>query len=70
MIKKQAEQEIYRVYVADSLRMIAMNTANLVAGSYPQDRFYDITRPKKIETRTEKEIIAHVLAHGWGGEVK
>lgn len=71
MIKKQAENELYNIYVTDALRMICENTANLAAanaaaGTYPNERYATLILPQKQETRTEEEIIAHVRERGWG----
>jgi hypothetical protein len=46
------------------------NTAKLTGGNYIELRFFDVLNPKKEETRTEQEIIDHVLSRGWGGEKK
>ena len=66
LLKKQATDEIYRVYITDALRLMCENTANCVSGRYPQERYYDLVRPRKVETRTEEEIIADVFERGWG----
>ena len=66
LIKKQAENELYNIYVTDALRMICENTANFVGGRYPNERYAALILPQKQETRTEEEIIAHVRKRGWG----
>lgn len=69
-LKRMTEEEAYRYYTADALRIVCENTAKLTGGNYIELRFFDILNPKKEETRTEQEIIDHVLSRGWGGEKK
>ena len=65
-LKKMFEEEVYRVYTTDALRVMCENTAKMVAGKYIENRYLDIVTPKKEDTRTEQEIIDHVLSRGWG----
>ena len=58
--KDRQDRLVYRVYVTDALRIIAENTAKNVGGSYLQARYADFAIPKKEETRTSDEIIAHM----------
>ena len=69
LLQRQDIEDAYRIYVTDTLRYIAANTANFGGGSYPEVRYYDLVRPEKEETRTEAEIIAQVKK-AWGGEEK
>lgn len=46
------------MYITDTLKCIAENTAKFAGGSYIKSRYYDIINPKPVETRTAKEIIA------------
>ncbi len=68
VIKRQAEEQAYRIYVTDALKIIGENTAKLSCGNYLTHRYIDAITPRKQETRTEDEIIAHVLSRGWGVE--
>lgn len=43
-------EELYRIYVTDSLKII---------GRIDQ-RYYDFIRPAKVETRTADEIISNI----------
>lgn len=52
----------YRIYVADSLRIIGENTARYAGGSYIKARLSDIVEPKKQDNRSCEEITADVVA--------
>jgi hypothetical protein len=58
---------VYRVYVTDALRMMTENTSRFSGGGYVKERYFDMIRPQKEETRTAKEIIEHLKA-GLRGE--
>ena len=68
VIKRQADEELYRSYSADAMRITAENVGRMAGGFTIERRYADIIHPKKEDTRTEEEIIAHVLKRGWGGE--
>ena len=68
LYKKRTEDEIYRVYVTDCLRMISENTANQVGGKFIQKRYYDILNPPPVEMRTAEEITKEI-AENCGIEV-
>lgn len=55
-------QEAYEIYVSESLRAIAENTAALAGGGrYMKAGFMDIIKPKKQDKRTGEEIAADVI---------
>ena len=60
LIKKQIQEQSYRVYVTDALKVITENTAKLGGGSYLRTRYYDIENPPPEEKRTPKDIINHM----------
>lgn len=62
LLKKQAKEKAYRIYVTDSLKAIAENTAKYAGGSYMKARYYDAENQKPVETRTGNEIIAQMKA--------
>lgn len=62
LLKKQAQEQAYRVYVTDALKAIAENTGKHFGGSYMKNRYYDLESPKPVETRTGKEIIDQIKA--------
>lgn len=55
--QKEQRELAYQVYVTDSLRIIAENTAKQVGGSYLKARFKEIIEPIKEEKRTADEVI-------------
>lgn len=68
VIKRQAAEELYRVYMSDALRITAENISHIGGGMTLQSRYIDLVNPPKEETRTAEEIIDHVRKNGWGGE--
>lgn len=68
IIKRQMDEELYRAYSSDAMRITAENVSRVSGGYSMKERYADLIHPTKEETRTEEEIIAHVLNHGWGGE--
>lgn len=52
----------YRIYVADSLRIIGENTARYAGGNYIKARLADIVEPKKQDNRSCEEITADIVA--------
>lgn len=60
-VNQQAKDTAYRVYVTDSLKLIAENTANFSKGQYMKARYYDIITPKKQDTRTGDEIVEDII---------
>lgn len=62
LLKKQAQEKAYRIYVTDALKAIAENTAKYAGGSYMKNRYYDFENPKPVETRTGNEIIYQMKA--------
>lgn len=68
ILKQKADEQVFRIYVSDSLKIIGENTAKMSGGNYLQVRYIEMITPKKVDTRTEEEIIAHVFKNGWGVE--
>ena len=56
---KETESEAYRVYVTDSLKIMASNLANGIGGTEISERYYDMVHIK-IETRSSDEIISGI----------
>ena len=56
-IKADAENELWRNYMARNVRMICENTAGLVRGKFMSVEYEDIINPKPEEKRTADEII-------------
>lgn len=62
LLKAHTEQEAYRIYVTDALRIVGENTAKFAGGGYIQTRYIDRVRPKPQDKRTGAEIAADVIA--------
>ena len=61
IIKRQAEEESYKIYTAECLRIITENTAKIVGGSCVSVSFADIIDPKPVDNRTGEEIVAEII---------
>lgn len=57
LLKKQAKEKAYRIYVTDALKAITENTAKYAGGSYIKARYLDLEDERPEETRTPDEII-------------
>jgi hypothetical protein len=70
-IKKEQEEQIFRLYITDALKILTENTAKMYGGASLTKRYADIIdMSKPVETRTQEEIIDHIkrkLAHGSAG---
>lgn len=64
MLKQRAREETYRVYMTESLRLIAENTARAVNGGYLKTRYAELFEQKpesaSNEDRSSDEIIDHM----------
>lgn len=61
--RHEREDEAYRIYVTDALRLVAENTAASVCGKYLTARFADVIAPPKEEDKkTCEEITAEIIA--------
>ena len=63
MARYQSQQRdlAYSIYVTESLRMVAENTAKLSQGTYIAARFYDMINQKPVVNRTGEEIAADII---------
>lgn len=73
---KLKQEESYRTYITEALRILTENTAKSSGGSYLSKSFSDIyKKPEKEEPeKTQEEIIAEIdemlaKARGEGGEI-
>lgn len=57
---EKKEDDAYRSYLADGIRLITENTAKIGGGGYLKTRWADMKNPKPKETRTPDEIKAHM----------
>ena len=70
-IKLYAQQEAYKIYVTDCLKLIAENTAKFGGGSVLNCRYYDLISPKKeVPEESADEIISRMKSKlaKFGGE--
>ena len=58
---KEQEEKAYRVYVTDTLRLVAENTAKMgQGGSYIKARYIEVIEPPKEEKRSADEVINNI----------
>lgn len=61
MLEDYTKDTAYRVYVTDTLKTIAENTAKYAGGGYPTKRYADVIKPVPVDRRTGEEIAADVI---------
>ena len=59
-LEGEIHEEIYRVYITDTLRIISENTAKYAGGAYATKRYAEIINPPKESNLTAEEIIGRV----------
>ena len=59
--QSQQRDLIYRIYVANCLRIMTENTAKQSGGNYMTAEYEDLIKPKKKDNRTGNEIAADVI---------
>lgn len=57
LLKQQAKDDAYKVYITEALRFISENTAKYTGGGYIKVKYTDIINPRPEEKRTRTEII-------------
>lgn len=70
-LKADLKEEVYKIYTADSLKIIAENTAKFGGGSVLNCRYYDLISPKKeVPEESADEIISGMKSKlaKFGGE--
>lgn len=60
-LNKKREDDVYRIYVTDTLKAIAQNTA-VNGGAYPTKRFAELLNP--VKEKSAEEIIKEVIKSG------
>ena len=60
-IKQNHENEVYKIYTTECLRIISENTAKLVGGLCMSMKFSEVLNPKPIDKRTGEEIAADAI---------
>lgn len=70
-MKKEREEYVFRVYLAEALRMTSENTARINGGAYVSIKFDDIINPPKSapeDPRSCYEIAQEIFARAKGGD--
>ena len=59
VLKQRMQEEVYRIYVTDALRILSENTARMLqfGGTYLKARYAEIIDPKPADPRTGEEIV-------------
>ena len=60
-LNQKREEEAYRIYITDTLKSIAQNTA-VNGGSYPTKRFVELLNP--VKEKSVEEIVKEVITSG------
>ena len=61
LLRQEAKETQLRVYITDSLQLIAENTAKMVQGKYIPTRWADTLKPQENDNRSSDEIAADVI---------
>lgn len=61
LIKARLEDEAYRMYSAECMRVITENTAKRVGGTMMTAKYADMISQKPKDTRSGEEIAADVI---------
>ena len=70
LMKFDAEEDIYKSYIARCVRVVTENTARMArGGSYITKEYDDIVRPKTVSAEKAEEIIEDIISRA-GIEVK
>lgn len=60
ILKQSCEQEAYKTYLSECMRMVTENTAKFAGGRYMSVSFHEMLHPKPVDTRTGEEIVSHM----------
>ena len=66
-LRKQRKELTYRIYVTESLRIIAENTAKFVGGRMLTQSFVDIIEPKEKPKMTTEGVVSKMRKKIGGG---
>jgi hypothetical protein len=58
ILKRQSEQSVLNLYLAECLRVLTENTAKIGGGGYISVRYCDLINSKPEEKRTPEEIVS------------
>lgn len=57
VILNHSQNMAYKVYTAEALRIITVNTAKFAGGNYIKQKYFDLITPKQEEKRTGQDIV-------------
>lgn len=57
LFQKEQEEKAVKIYYAECLRIMTINTAKKCDGSYIETKLQDILDPKPVDARTADDII-------------
>lgn len=69
MYRKDAEDRVLKMYITDSLKIIAENIAATYGGKTIRQRYAEIVNPKPQDDRNADEIIAAIKSKLKGDEL-
>lgn len=55
------ERDAYKAYISEALRMISESTAKYAGGLYMSMKWLDVINPPKTETRTQEQVVQHIM---------
>lgn len=61
VLAKEADEKLYRNYIAECLRCISESTAKIGGGSYITAKYADLVNPKAADNRTGDEVALDVF---------
>lgn len=59
--REMQEEKAYRIYMSDTLNIIAKNTGRYAGGEFMTVRYADLINPKPRDERSCEEITADVI---------
>lgn len=57
---KSQESEVFKIYIADALKVVVENTANFAGGKTMTSRYYDLIKEEKEPEQTAEEIKSNI----------
>jgi hypothetical protein len=67
--RKQQEEQAFKVYVTDALKIIAENTSRFAGGSHMSKRYYELISTRPSEPVSSAQVISRIR-NKIGGEHK
>lgn len=61
LIKAKVDEDVYRMYTAECMRIITENTAKYAGGGIITAKYSDIVNPKQKDARSGEQIASDVI---------